>query len=55
MIKILYILAHWLRRHGDTRPDEVSNDPFSHPEIRAMRLHELADLPFVTMRENRPD
>nr|WP_250809649.1 hypothetical protein [Neorhizobium tomejilense] len=44
-LKIFLNLKAWLET-TETLTDLQSNDPFRHPDIRAMDLRQLADLPF---------
>ncbi len=44
-LKIFLNLKAWLET-AETLTDLQSNDPFRHPDIRAMDLRQLADLPF---------
>ncbi|CAN7208250.1 hypothetical protein [Neorhizobium tomejilense] len=44
-LKIFLNLKAWLET-TETLTDLQSNDPFRHPDVRAMDLRQLADLPF---------
>ncbi|CDZ40766.1 Hypothetical protein NGAL_HAMBI1146_40380 [Neorhizobium galegae bv. officinalis] len=49
-LKIFLNLKAWLET-TETLTDLQSNDPFRHPDIRAMDLRQLADLPFPRLAQ----